>query len=354
MTSPTATNAEIDIRVEGRAGRITLDRPKALNALTYAQVLAITAALEAWRDDTAVELVMLDGAGDRALCAGGDVLSFYEQRNDGGAYAKRFWHDEYVLNAMIARYPKPYVALQDGIVMGGGIGLSGHASHRIVTERSMLAMPETTIGLVPDVGGTWLLGQAPGRFGEYLGLLGERMNAADAIIMGFADTFVPSEKLPALIAALCARDGDPVGVAIANFADAPPPPVIAGRQGVVDRIFSGDSVEQMLAALAAEPGGDWQEKALGGAKVRSPLAMKLTLEAVRRAREADRLEDALGLEYRLTTRLFLSGEFVEGVRALLVDKDKAPKWDPPALDDVSTAVVERFMAPLPDGEELGL
>src|SRR6056297_1227898 len=190
----THSDSEIIVRTEGRAGRITLNRPKALNALTYSQIGIISKALEDWRGDRAVELVILDGAGEKAFCAGGDVVSFYKRRDDGGAYAKKFWRDEYHLNSAIARYPKPVIALQDGIVMGGGIGLSGHASHRIVTERAMLAMPETTIGLVPDVGGTWLLGNAPGRFGEYLGLLGERMNAADSIIMGFSDTFVPAER----------------------------------------------------------------------------------------------------------------------------------------------------------------
>lgn len=355
MTVPTSNdNAdEIIIRIEGRAGRITLNRPKALNALTYHQVLAITEILESWREDKAVELVILDGAGERALCAGGDVLSFYDKRDDGGAYAKQFWRDEYILNAMIGCYPKPFVALQDGFVMGGGIGLSGHASHRIVTERAMLAMPETTIGLVPDVGGMWLLANAPGRFGEYMGLLGERMNAADAIVMGFADTFVPSEKLNELIAALVDPAGDAVGVTIAGLAEAPSPPELINRQEAVDQIFAGNTVEDIVASLeqSKEP---WAAKAINAAKSRSPVAMKLTLEAVRTARHMHSLEEALNMEYRLTTRLFLSGEFIEGVRALLVDKDKAPKWSPPTLADVTYDMVASYLAPLPDGEELSL
>lgn len=344
---------EIIIRTEGRAGRITLNRPKALNALTYEQVLVMADVLERWRVDDAIKVVILDGEGDRALCAGGDVLSFYERRNDGGTYARQFWRDEYVLNAMIARYPKPYVALQDGIVMGGGIGISAHASHRIVTERAMLAMPETTIGLVPDVGGTWLLANAPGRFGEYLGLLGERMNAADAIVMGFADTFVPSSELPALIEELVDPRGDAIGVTIAGFANAPPPPLLTNRQAAVDAIFASETLEDILEALAASS-EDWTQKATAAAGTRSPLAMKLTLRAIRLARQMDSLEEALNLEYRLTTRLFLSGEFPEGVRALLVDKDKAPKWNPPTLAAVTEDLLSDFLAPLQDTAELGL
>jgi enoyl-CoA hydratase/carnithine racemase len=355
MTTPLSSDNddEIIIRTEGRAGRITLNRPKALNALTYDQILAMSAVLERWRDDDAVQLVILDGAGDRALCAGGDVLSFYDRRDDGKAYASKFWRDEYILNAMIARYPKPFVALQDGIVMGGGIGLSGHASHRIVTERAMLAMPETTIGLVPDVGGTWLLANAPGHFGEYLGLLGERMNAADAIIMGFSDTFVTVEKLPELIAALTDPDGDPIGVTIANFAEAPPPPVLADRREEIDAVFSGGTVEQIISALEAGT-EEWRGKAVAATKSRSPLCLKLTLQVIRQARNMASLEGALNLEYRLTTRLFNYGEFVEGIRALLVDKDKAPKWKPATLNDVSDELVAEFMGPLTDGPELNL
>lgn len=349
-------NAETDdiiIRQEGRAGRITLNRPQALNALTYPQIGQISAALEAWRADDGIALVILDGAGDRALCAGGDVLSLYETRDDGGQFASRFWWDEYHLNAMIARYPKPYVALQDGIVMGGGIGLSAHASHRVVTERSMLAMPETGIGLVPDVGGMWLLAHAPGHFGEYLGLLGERMNAGDALLMEFADTCVQSDALDDLISALVAPDGDPVGVTIAHFAAAPPPPVLAARQDSVDDIFALGSVEEIIATLAVGT-EDWQTKAFKTAGQRSPLALKLTLAAVRQARDMTSLEDSLNLEYRLVTRLFRHGEFIEGIRALLIDKDKAPKWSPPTLEEVSKEMIASFLAPLPAAGALEL
>ncbi len=197
-------DSDVLIRREGRAGRITMNRPKALNALTYPMVGEIERALLAWQADQAVDLVILDGAGERGLCAGGDVRSLYDARTEGSGFARTFWRDEYRLNTLIHRYKKPFVPIMDGIVMGGGIGLSGHASHRIVTEKSMLAMPETTIGLIPDVGGTWLLSRAPGATGPYLGLMGHRMNAADALYAGFADTMVATAKLPAR-SRCCAR-----------------------------------------------------------------------------------------------------------------------------------------------------
>ena len=202
-----AASDDVLIRREGRAGRITMNRPAALNALTLGMVRKIWAALTAWVDDPAVHLVLLDGAGGKALCAGGDVRSLYDSRTQGSALPRAFWSEEYPLNALIGRYPKPYVALQDGIVMGGGIGLSGHARHRIVTERSRLAMPETGIGLIPDVGGTWLLAHAPGEAGIYLGLTGEAMGAADAIHARFADVLVPSARLPELVGPSGGRQG---------------------------------------------------------------------------------------------------------------------------------------------------
>src|SRR5215510_8675959 len=213
---------EVLIRREGRAGRITMNRPKALNALTLPMVGRIGEALVAWQSDPAVQLVVLDGAGERGLCAGGDVRGLYDSRLTGSAFARKFWSDEYRLNALIGGYAKPLVAIQDGIVMGGGIGLSGHASHRIVTERSQLAMPETGIGLIPDVGGTWLLANAPGEVGIYLGLTGEVMRASDAIYARFSDALVPSAQLPALVDRLVDPVGGPVGEAIRGVAEAPP------------------------------------------------------------------------------------------------------------------------------------
>jgi enoyl-CoA hydratase len=342
---------EVLIRREGRAGRITMNRPKALNALTYAMVGSIWSALLEWKDDPAVELVLIDGAGERGLCAGGDVRSLYDSRTQGSGLARAFWRDEYRLNALIGRYPKPYVALQDGIVMGGGIGLSSHASHRIVTERSQLAMPETGIGLIPDVGGTWLLANAPGEAGVYLGFTGEAMRAADAIYARFSDALVPSAKLPALIDRLADVGGGSVGEAIRSLAEDAGDSELARRRGAIDAAFAGAEVERMYSGLAGLPEA-WAAKARADLVQKSPKALKLTLAAIRRARRLPSLEEALTVEYRLTVRLFEDGEFPEGVRALLIDKDRTPKWSPPALGEVTDEMVARYLAPLPPGEEL--
>lgn len=341
---------DIHVRREGRAGRITLDRPRALNALTYPQVGRIKAALDAWQHDLDVELVILDGTGGKALCAGGDVRAMYDSHPDGSGFARTFWRDEYVLNALISRYPKPFVALMDGIVMGGGIGLSSHASHRVVTERSMLAMPETTIGLIPDVGGTWLLAKSPGETGVYLGLTGSRMSAADAIFARFADTMIPSERLGELVARLSAP-GPTAGDVVRGLAVDPGPSGLAARRAEIDRLYAGPTVEAIRDALLAD-GGETARKDAADLALRSPKALKLTLAAIRDARRLPDLEAALDVEYRLTVRLFEDGEFIEGVRALIVDKDKSPKWRPARLEDVSDGMVAAYLAPLPNGSGL--
>jgi len=356
---PSATD-EVLIRREGRAGRITMNRPKALNALTYAMVGRIWDALVAWQTDPAVELVLLDGAGDRALCAGGDVRTLYDSRTNGSGFARTFWRDEYRLNALIGRYPKPYVAVMDGIVMGGGIGLSAHGDHRIITERSRLAMPETGIGLIPDVGGTWLLSHAPDRrgmsteTGTYLALTGQQFNGIEALDLGFANTLIMSARLPDALSEMIA-DGYPDGVMIRNNStiDEGPRSSLFDLAPVIDAAFSFDRVEDILVALEGMS-GDWAVKTLADLRSKSPLALKLTLEALRRARNFVSLEETLNMEYRLTVRLYEHGEFLEGVRALIVDKDKAPHWNPPQLEAVTPAIVDAFFKPLPAEEELGL
>jgi enoyl-CoA hydratase/carnithine racemase len=344
---------DVLIRREGRAGRITMNRPAALNALTLGMVRQIWQALKAWADDPAVHLVLLDGAGGKALCAGGDVRSLYDSRMQGSAHPRAFWSEEYRLNALIGRYPKPYVALQDGIVMGGGIGLSGHARHRVVTERSRLAMPETGIGLIPDVGGTWLLAHAPGEAGAYLGLTGEAMGAADAIHARFADALVPTARLAQLTDRLIDAGGGSVDAVIAAVMEEPGQSPLASRRSDLDRIFAGASVEAVLEALSAMP-GEWAQKTAAALAQKSPKALKLTLAAIRNARGLGSLEAALNMEYRLCVRLFEDGEFIEGVRALIVDKDRRPNWSPPRLAEVSSELVAAYLAPLPAGEELGL
>jgi len=260
---------EVLIRREGRAGRITMNRPQALNALTLAMVDRIWNALLAWRSDPAVELILLDGAGDRGLCAGGDVRALYDSRQEqGSTLARTFWRNEYPLNALIGRYPKPYVAIQDGIVMGGGIGLSAHAPHRIVTERSRLAMPETGIGLIPDVGGTWLLAHAPGAVGVYLGLTGEAMRAADAIYARFADAFIPSAKIGRLVERLVDASGGPVEEAIRALAED------AGAISVdADRV----NPPMVVARATQDRGADVVIEAVG-----APSAYETSVDIVRR------------------------------------------------------------------------
>ncbi|KAB2847016.1 MAG: enoyl-CoA hydratase/isomerase family protein [Hyphomicrobiaceae bacterium] len=352
MKQESATS-DLIIRREGTAGRITLNRPKALNALNAGMLAAIAPALEAWREDPDVELIIIDGTGERGLCAGGDIRAMYDSRKEGSGFARTFWRDEYRLNAEIKRYPKPYVAFMDGIVMGGGIGLSAHGSHRIVTERSELAMPETGIGLIPDVGGTFLLSRSPGAVGSYLGLVGERMHGAGTIFAGFADCFVQSERLADLARDLSQAKAKDVDAVIARYREPPPPSELKSHAAEIDAIFNLDSLREIMRALDSS-GSPWAQKTRAALVPRSPLALTLTHSAIRRAKGLSSLEAALNVEYRLVVRLFESGEFTEGVRALIIDKDKKPLWNPARLDDVDAATVAKFFATLPAREELGL
>ena len=351
----TDISEDVLLRREGRAGRITLNRPKALNALTLDMVRRITPVLTAWAGDPRIEHVVLDGAGDRALCAGGDVLSLYSSRVEGSAGARTFWREEYALNAAIHRFSKPFIPIMHGIVMGGGIGLSAHAQGgtRVVTERSRIAFPETSIGLIPDVGGTWLLSRAPAETGPYLSLMGAPMNAADALFTGFADVYVPSTKIPDLIARLCDA-GAPAKSVLASMAESAGPSDLAGTlQANLAAFFGFETVEDIRAALQRD-GGDWANKTLADLASRSPTALKTTLAALRNARKLRSLEEALNIEFLLCTNLYEDGEFIEGVRALLVDKDKAPKWKPATLEAVTAERVAQQFAALADGDALTL
>ncbi|MCB8836760.1 enoyl-CoA hydratase/isomerase family protein [Aurantimonas sp. VKM B-3413] len=341
--------AEVIARIAGRAGRITLNRPKALNALSHAMVRTIETVLEDWAGDESVQLVLIDGSGEKAFSAGGDIASIYADGKAGRFEpARRFFADEYRMNRLIARYGKPVVALMDGIVMGGGVGIAGHASHRIVTERVMVAMPECAIGLVPDVGASLLLAEAPGRLGEYLALTGHRMTAGDAILAGFADTFVPSERLPALAERL-EETGDPA--AIAEFAEAAPESELAGRLPEIDRLFSGEDAAAILRALEAEA-GDFSAKAAATIRKGSPLSVAATLALVRAVRAEPAIETALAHEYRFTYRAQSHGDFVEGTRAALIDKDRSPRWPEGRVEDLESERLAAVLAPLGD-DELG-
>lgn len=332
-----APASRILVSTEGALGRLTLNRPEAINALDLGMIRDLTAALEAWRDDSDVQIVLIDGAGERGLCAGGDVRSLYEQIVAGHPESTvDFFHEEYALNAMIAEYPKTVVVFADGITMGGGIGLAGHAAIRIVTERSKLAMPETRIGFTPDVGGTWLLGRAPGRLGEYFGLTGQSMSGADAVYMDFADHFVPSENLPALREALAFR-ADPTGPSeiVLLFDETPEPSALPAAREWIDDAFSASTVAEILERLRANGSPD----AVAIADVLEELAptgLAVTLDAVREARGMSGLRAALEGEYR---RVLWFGEhhpdLVEGIRAQLVDKDRNPKWQPATIAELT-------------------
>lgn len=325
------------VRASGSLGRLTLNRPRAINALDLDMIRSLTAALDAWEADTDIDTVLLDGAGERGLCAGGDVRGLYE-RTVGGAVEESalFFREEYALNARIAECTKPVVAFADGITMGGGIGLAGHAPIRIVTERSQLAMPETRIGFTPDVGGTWLLSRAPGRLGEYLGLTGDVMNASDAIHAGFADHFVPSAHLDGLREALETR-ADPSNPAeiILLFDETPPRSRFEAARAWIDDAFAADTVSEVIERLNARPEPEAGATA-DTLRELSPTALVVTLAAIRSARELPDLRSALAQEYGLVLWFATTQpDLAEGIRAQVVDKDRSPRWQPPTLDELS-------------------
>lgn len=334
-------NEDVLVKIDGSVGRITLNRPKAINSLTHPMVTRIGAALTAWQDDDAVACVIVDGAGERGLCAGGDVVAIYHSAKADGAEARQFWHDEYLVNAQIGRYPKPYVAIMDGITMGGGVGISAHGSVRIATDTTKMAMPEVGIGFIPDVGGTYLLARTPGLLGLHAALSGAPFTGADAIAMGFADHFVPHERLEAFLATATA-DG-PVAAVAAHAQEPPPSPLLAQRDWI-DECYAGDTVPDILAALG-DRGGDQAAKAAELISSRSPVALAVTLEAVRRAGTLTSLEDVLRQEFRTSCASLRSHDLVEGIRAQLIDKDRNPKWSPPSSEAVTTADVEAYFAP---------
>lgn len=337
------------LRRDGHAAHVVLNRPRAINALTHEMVGIISAALEEWRYDDSVRTVVLTGAGDRGLCAGGDIVAMWHDAKAGGTESAGFWADEYRLNATIASYPKPYVAIMDGIVLGGGIGLSAHAPQRVVTERSSIGMPETGIGFLPDVGGTFLLSHAPGETGTHLGLTAGSIGAGDAIAIGFADHYVPTDHLPALLAALATEDADDAIAAAEQ--PAPSSPLTEARPWL-DAAYAGDDVLAILDRLRAL-GTDAATRAAATIEAKSPTSVRVTLRALREAARFDTLPPALDLEYRLALRFHTSHDFVEGVRAQVVDKDRDPQWQPPHVRDVDDATVAAYFETLGE-RELGL
>ena len=334
---------DILIRKTGRAGRITLNRPKALNALTYQMCLDIEAALDAWRADDAVALVVIDAAGDKAFSAGGDIAEMYRTGTAGDfTYGRKFWADEYRLNAKIAEYPKPYVAFMQGFTMGGGVGVSCHGSHRIVGDTSQIAMPECGIGLIPDVGGSYLLSRAPGRLGEYVGTTGFRMGPGDAIHAGFADSYVPEIAWPDLILAL-EMTGEVA--ALAQAARLAPPGLLAGREDFANRHFRGAGIGDVVRSLRSDD-GETAAEALKLLSRQSPLAIACAYEAIGRVRGLPGIRAALEMEYRYTYRSMEYGDFIEGIRAAIIEKDRTPAWRHADATAVPATDVTRMLMPL--------
>ena len=354
---------EILLGREGGLATLVINRPKALNALTLDNYRRFAPALRGWATDPSVHAVVVRGAGERAFCAGGDVRAVYEAgrgiTGDPDLPAV-FFREEYELIRRIHRFPKPYIAIIDGITMGGGAGISVNGAYRIATERTLFAMPETAIGLFPDVGATRFLNRSPGHIGRYLGLTGARLNAADSLYCGFATQFVPHERVEEMIAALgrivweTPSVHGQIDAALARFATDPGPPPLAALRPAIDRCFAGDSVKEILDALAVEAGAGgaharWAAETRVELLTKSPTSLKVTLRQLMVGREYD-LEAALALEYRLTQHVMAGHDFYEGVRAMLIDKDQKPRWRPATLVEVSDNIVDAYFAPIGDRE----
>ena len=349
-TDSTAGSGGADVVFErrGRLGVMTLNRPRAVNALTPGMVELILRQLTEWMADDAVATVLVQGAGERGLCAGGDIVAIYRDMLHAGNATASFWQTEYRVNSLISRYPKPYVALMDGLVLGGGVGISAHGNVRVVTERTRMGMPETTIGFAPDVGGTFLLSRAPGETGTHAALTGAHLGAGDALFLGLADHYVPSDALPRLVAALENESPDD---AVARYAEQPPPSVLAGQRDWIDACYGGDDAGDIVTRLRAwtGPGHEDAAAAAEAIEAKSPTSVKVTLAGLRRAAKLT-LDETLAQEYRAGIRFLQGPDFREGIRAQVVDKDRNPQWKPATLAEVLPGQVDRFFEPLEGGE----
>ena len=337
--------AEVLFEKRGVAGIVTLNRPKALNALTLDMVRLIHPQLDEWAKDDSVQLVIVEGAGEKGFCAGGDIRALHDWGRAGDRTALDFWKEEYLLNIAIKRFPKPYVALMDGVNMGGGVGLSVHGSMRIATERITFAMPETGIGLFPDVGGTYFLPRCPGELGLYLALTGARLKAADAVYAGIADAYVPSASLETLKDRLCG--GATVREALQEVATDTEAAPLADLHGAIDRHFAAGSVTEIVASLR-DAGDEWAAKTADTIETKSPISTLVAYRQIREGRELD-FEAAMALEYRLGQSFFAGHDFYEGVRATILDKDGKPAWKPARIADVTPAEIESYFSG--DGKE---
>lgn len=335
--------------IESGVGRITLNRPGALHALNTVMCRAMVEALVAWRGDPAVTSVLIDHSGERGFCAGGDIRMLAESGATDGVEARAFFHTEYRLNALLEAYPKPRVAIMDGVVMGGGVGLSLPCGYRVATERTTFAMPETGIGLFPDVGGGWWLPRMPGETGMWLALTGARIKAADCLRLGIATHFAPSDRIDALKAAILADPAAVDTLLTEAQADAGEPPV-AQHQDAIDRAFSAEDVEGVMARLEAMD-TEWAKAQLAVLATKSPQTMKVAFRQLRTGRALTRFADNMAMEYRIGARVVMRPDFIEGVRAVIIDKDNQPKWSPAALDGVGDDLLDQIFAPLPPDQE---
>jgi enoyl-CoA hydratase len=344
--SDAGSEPEVLFTRRGVIGIITLNRPKVLNALTHGMCVAMKKQLDDWARDDAVKAVLIRGAGDRAFCAGGDIRALYESGKAGTPYALDFYRDEYILDATIKHYPKPYIALIHGIDMGGGVGVSVNGAYRIAAENLTFAMPETGIGLFPDVGGSYFLPRCPGQIGMYLGLTGARLKAPEALYAGIATHFIPIAKWDVVIASIA--NGDKLEQVLRRAGESVPETFLVQHREAIDRIFSGSSVEEVLSTLDNEH-EDWADDAAKTIRAKSPTSLKI---AFRQMREGAKLEfdNCMKMEFRLVSRVVAGHDFYEGVRATIIDKDGAPKWQPTDLSGVSDADVAAYFAPLGEKE----
>jgi enoyl-CoA hydratase len=341
--------SDVLTRIEGRVGRITLNRPQALHALTTDMCQAMTDALLAWREDPAVELVLLDHSGERGFCAGGDIRMLAESGAADGKAAREFFFIEYRLNHLLFEYPKPVAVIMDGITLGGGVGLAMPARYRIATEKTTFAMPETGIGLFPDVGGGWFLPRMPGHIGRWLALTGARIKAADCELVGVATDFVQSAKIADLKAAILA-DPAAIETVLTEYEGDPGRPPLAEHQDEIDSIFALDGLEAILAALKAS-GSDWANEQLKVLATKSPQTMKVALRQLQLGGGAKTFAENMTMEYRIGARVVQRHDFLEGVRAVIVEKDHAPRWNPPTPEGVSETMLDAIFAALPSTEE---
>ena len=349
VTLQDTAEPEVLASVHGRLGRLTLNRPKALGALTSNMVALMSRALLDWRDDPAVHTVLIDHKGERGFCAGGDIRFLADSAAQGGEGARRFFYTEYQLNHLLMVYPKPVVVIMDGVTMGGGVGIAMPARYRIATERTTFAMPETGIGLFPDVGGGWHLSRLHGAVGAWLALTGARVKAAGCEILGIATDVLPSERLAEFKTRLAA-DPEAIETILTELESDPGHSAALDHHDEIDRLFRGDTVEAIFAALAADP-SPWAAEQLALLKTKSPLSMKVALRQLQRGGAMASFADNMVMEMRIGARIVLSHDFTEGVRAVIVDKDNKPVWAPATLEGVTGAMLDAVFAPLPEDQE---